>query len=135
MRQNWPAFWLIGDPFRWPATGEIDVFEGLDGAAWFNFHYQDAAGNAASHFRRAPGNYCGWHKFAVDWRAREIRWCYDGVQVGKVTRHITHAPMFPVLSFSVTNPHSVRCVRYEGACGGKIDIRAVLRVRGFTARP
>jgi len=131
---NWPAFWLVGNPYQWPATGEIDVFEGLGGAAWWNFHYQDGSGRPASYGGRAAGTYCGWHDFAVDWRASAIRWYYDGRLVGAVTSNITRAPMFPVFSYSLTDPTSQRCVSYPDACGGAIDTSAVMRVGGFTAR-
>ncbi len=132
---NWPAFWLVGDPYRWPATGEIDIFEGLGGHLWWHFHFRDSSGSPASYGGDAAGSYCGWHKFAVSWRPAAIRWFYDGTLVGKVTQNITSSPMFPVFSYSVTDPGSAGCVQHPQACGGAIDPRAVMRVRNFTARP
>jgi beta-glucanase (GH16 family) len=129
---NWPAFWLVGDPYKWPATGEIDVLEGLGGHAWWHFHYRDAAGQPASYGGHAPGSYCGWHTYAVDWQPAAIKWYYDGALVGTVTSHITSAPMFPVFSYSLTDPDSARCTQYPGACGGPIDTTAVMRVSDFT---
>ena len=34
---NWPAFWADGTG-AWPATGELDVMEGLGGRAAYHFH-------------------------------------------------------------------------------------------------
>jgi len=131
---NWPAFWLIGDPYKWPATGEIDVFEGLDGHAWWHFHYQNASGKEGSYGGKVAGNWCGWHTFAVSWRPAAIKWYYDGTKVATVTSGVTGDPMFPVFSYSLTDPSSAMCTRYPDACGGPIDIRAVMRVRRFTVR-
>ena len=131
---NWPAFWLVGNPYKWPATGEIDVIEGLGGHAWWHFHYQDAAGQPASYGGEAPGSHCGWHTYAVEWRPDAITWYYDHSLVGTVTAHITTKPMFPVFSYSLTNPDSARCTRYPDACGGPIDPAAVMRVRDFTVQ-
>jgi len=131
---NWPAFWLVGNPYEWPVTGEIDVFEGLDGRAWWHFHYAGAGGGPASYGGLAAGSYCGWHTFAVSWRPAAIRWYYDGALTGTVTSHITSAPMFPVFSYSVTNPKSRWCAEHPRSCGGPIDTSAVMRVTHFTAR-
>jgi len=130
---NWPAFWLVGNPYKWPATGEIDVFEGLDGGAWWHFHYA-GAGGPASYGGLAAGSYCGWHTFAVSWRPAAIKWYYDGALTGTVTSNITSAPMFPVFSYSVTNPKSRWCVEHPGSCGGPIETSAVMRVARFTVR-
>src|SRR6266487_3520377 len=69
------------------------------------------------------------------YRSAAIRWFYDGTPVGKVTENITSSPMFPVFSYSVTDPGSARCVQYPDACGGAIDPSAVMQVRDFTVRP
>jgi beta-glucanase (GH16 family) len=129
---NWPAFWLVGNPYKWPATGEIDIIEGLGGHAWWHFHYQDAAGEPASYGGQATSSNCGWHTYAVDWRPTAITWYYDHTLVGTVTSHITSSPMFPVFSYSLTNPNSARCTQHPAACGGPIDITAVMRVRDFS---
>jgi hypothetical protein len=34
---GWPAWWIVGT--NWPADGEADIVEGLDGAATSNYHY------------------------------------------------------------------------------------------------
>lgn len=93
----WPAFWMLGAPFRgvytnWPGIGEIDIMENAGGRA-------DTV-NGTLHCGVAPGGPCnenkgiggkhtgtspfsaGFHTFAVEWdRTRpveEIRWYVDG---------------------------------------------------------
>lgn len=95
----WPAFWMLGAPFRgvytnWPGIGEIDIMENSGGAP--------KTVNGTLHCGVTPGGPCnenngiggkttgasalssGFHTFAVEWdRTRpveEIRWYVDGKQ-------------------------------------------------------
>jgi beta-glucanase (GH16 family) len=96
--QNWPAFWTNGTG-QFPVTGELDVFEGLEGRACWHFHsLAGAPGGCAS-----PANPSGWHTFAADWQPGSVTYFYDGVQVGRITSGITAAPMYLVLNLGVSS--------------------------------
>jgi hypothetical protein len=123
----WPAFWMLGDyraslPAGWPACGELDVMETINGApeAHMTIHTVNAAG---SHFMlgpqpaRAPsGTWAGaWHVFAMDWRSGVITWLLDGVVTGRLTRAQVEAgggiwlfdgakPQSPILNLAVGSP-------------------------------
>ncbi|RYP21191.1 hypothetical protein DL765_002330 [Monosporascus sp. GIB2] len=80
----WPAFWIMGDSIRhgvkWPANGEIDVMERVNGE-W--------AGHGTIHCDVYPGGICneptgkgaavglpdnGWHVWRVEWDRRTDNW-------------------------------------------------------------
>ena len=65
---NWPAFWADGTG-AWPATGELDVMEGLGGSAAYHFH--SPSGGPGSN---VSGDFTGWHTYAADWQpgARDL---------------------------------------------------------------
>lgn len=87
----WPAVWADGQD--WPVDGEDDIMEGLQGRACFHFHYF-SAGSDANTGSCVPGNFSGWHTFAVDWEKGSATYYYDGTQVGRITTGITSSPMF-----------------------------------------
>lgn len=92
---NWPAVWTDGQ--NWPADGEDDLMEGLNGTACFHFH--DALGGPGGCVRTlAPG----WHTFASDWRPGSVTYYYDGVRVGTVATGITAQPMYLLLDDTVS---------------------------------
>lgn len=73
---NWPGIWLNGH--TWPNDGEIDLFEGDQGAAAYHLHW---GSGAAAHQMgsRAKGNFsAGYHTFGVDWEPHSITFYYDG---------------------------------------------------------
>jgi len=83
--ENWPAFWLLTTG-SWPAGGEIDVMEGLNGTAQWHYHYLSASGADSSVGGGEAGfTGCGTHTYAVDWTATAITIYYDGTEVGSVT--------------------------------------------------
>ncbi|KAF4629669.1 hypothetical protein G7Y89_g8477 [Cudoniella acicularis] len=87
----WPAFWSLGQAVRegtaWPACGEIDTFENINGAStgYGTLHCgsecQDPTGLSAG----MAFEYSGWHTWAhaidltsADWTQQSITWYMDG---------------------------------------------------------
>jgi beta-glucanase (GH16 family) len=110
--EDWPAVWAVGD--NWPAGGELDLVEGLDGRACWHFHDPAGAPGGCSSKRFAGG----WHTFGADWEKGVVSWYYDGARVGAVRAGVTSDPMYLVLDLGVRDP----------AYGGPIDVPASLRV-------
>lgn len=92
---DWPAVWADGQ--SWPADGEDDLMEGLDGTACFHFH--DPLGHAGGCDRRLIP---GWHTFASEWLPGSVVYYYDGARVGAVFTGITAAPMYVALDNTVS---------------------------------
>ncbi len=88
----WSAFWMLSsDPSiygTWAASGEIDVIEylGDDPDRIFGTIHYGASfpGNVFSStgytLPGPPDFHDGFHTFAVEWEADEIRWYVDGVE-------------------------------------------------------
>lgn len=99
---DWPAFWMVGLPENlWPAIGENDIAEGLNGQVCPGFH-----GGTPSKVG-TTGNHCqawvrpGWHTFMSQWGPGYVTWFYDGRQVLSIhASYITSAP--EVLRFDIT---------------------------------
>jgi beta-glucanase (GH16 family) len=103
---NWPGVWADGQ--RWPADGEIDIAEGIDGGVCAHFHGPaNPQGVGADGGTGCPeGNYAGgWHTFAADWEPGIVTYYYDGVDIGSVTSGITSAPMFLILDYAARSPY------------------------------
>lgn len=92
---NWPAFWADGQ--NWPADGELDVMEGLDGSAAYHFH-----SNAGGPGSNVDGNYTGWHTYTADWQPGRVDYYYDGHEVGSITTGITSSPMYLILDYAIS---------------------------------
>jgi beta-glucanase (GH16 family) len=92
---DWPAFWADGQ--SWPTDGEIDVMEGIKGAACAHFH------NSAGAIGGCAKGTCtgGWHTFAADWEPGSLTFYYDGTKLLQDTSGITSAPMYLILNLAV----------------------------------
>jgi hypothetical protein len=95
----WPAFWLLGAPFRgnfqnWPAVGEVDIFETVNGlnSTFATLHCGTNPGGPcneptgiSSGQRPCPGCQTGFHtyRFELDSFAapQQMRWFLDGANI------------------------------------------------------
>jgi beta-glucanase (GH16 family) len=96
---NWPAVWADGQ--TWPADGEDDILEGLDGSACFHFHYASSSGSEVNPGACVTGNFSGWHTFAVNWEKGSVTYYYDGTRVGQITTGVTSDPMYLILDNTI----------------------------------
>jgi beta-glucanase (GH16 family) len=116
----WPAFWMMGedmDSAEWPACGEVDIMENIGkepDTVWGSMHgpgfsddNQDPT--AAFHLKNHEPFAAGFHMFAVEWEAREIRWYVDGrmyerrtpADLPPRTKWVFDKPFFLLLNLAV----------------------------------
>jgi beta-glucanase (GH16 family) len=95
----WPAFWMLGSPYRgnyqnWPAVGEFDVMENVNGQnlVYGTLHCgvnpggpcNETTGLGAT--RACPGSTCqsAFHTYRFEWdrsvNPEQLRWYVDGQQ-------------------------------------------------------
>ncbi len=79
---NWPAWWLADSPNY---TGEIDIMEGLSGRGTEHVHPGGGGGGCNSG--------TGWHTLAVDWKAGNTTFYYDGKQCSSLGYSVTSGHM------------------------------------------
>jgi len=112
----WPAFWLLGaniETVGWPQCGEIDIMEyrgqqpstlhgSLHGPGY-------SAAQAVTKRYDLPNDRfdTGFHTFAVEWKADEIRWFVDGTLYHTVSREdvpgewVFNHPFYIILNLAV----------------------------------
>ena len=129
-RGFWPAFWLLSTDLVWPP--EIDVMEkvGLD----FDNNRTDTV--FRSGVVGGPGVWpvsktplTDWHTYACEWDAQEVRFYFDGAQMGaQPTLDNTHKPMYMLANLAVGGP---------GSWPGEPDAsatKAVMTIRSISSR-
>jgi hypothetical protein len=124
--ENWPAFWTVGTVGSWPADGEIDIFEGLQGNATWTVHYLNAQGWSAAITATVPGNWCGTHTYSATWTTSAITFTWAGRQVGQVTAAQMGVPMFTDPQYAINDYGA-------GIYGGPTTGGAVMQVQNFWA--
>ncbi|MFG2381447.1 glycoside hydrolase family 16 protein [Streptomyces avermitilis] len=94
----WPAFWLLGAPYRgnyqnWPSVGELDVMENVQGlnTDWATVHCGTNPGGPCNETSGIGGStsctgttcQAGFHTYAMEWdrstSTEEIRFYLDGI--------------------------------------------------------
>jgi hypothetical protein len=93
----WPAFWILGAPFRgnywnWPSVGEMDIMEDVNGLSseFATLHCGfsipgtcNEKDGISSGQRPCPGCQTGFHTYALEWdrsvSPQQLRWYLDGV--------------------------------------------------------
>jgi hypothetical protein len=93
----WPAFWILGAPFRgnywnWPSVGEMDLMEDVNGLSseYATLHCGfsipgtcNEKDGLSSGQQACPGCQTGFHTYALEWdqsvSPQQLRWYLDGV--------------------------------------------------------
>ncbi|TWV41802.1 carbohydrate-binding protein [Streptomyces misionensis] len=100
----WPAFWMLGAPFRgnywnWPGIGELDVMENVQGLnkTWATMHCGTSPGGPCNettglgNSTACPNSTCqsGFHTYTMEWdrsvSPEAIRFSVDGTVYQTVT--------------------------------------------------
>jgi len=107
---NWPAWWTSSQ--NWPATGEIDIAEGL-GTLTSNYHSNAGANNSNT----IPGTWSNaYHIYAVNRQAGKNDIYWDGKLVRSYVTDDNNAPHY--LIFNAGSDGQV----FSGAAGAvKVD--------------
>jgi beta-glucanase (GH16 family) len=87
----WPAFWLLGDNIatvNWPACGELDVMEHIDGANppiggsgagydWVQSSIHGTNLNGGQPYTAAGFSAANWHTYGMIWTKGQIQYYID----------------------------------------------------------
>jgi beta-glucanase (GH16 family) len=83
----WPAFWLLGNNIttvNWPACGELDVIEHINGSNPQNAGFDWVAGSihgtgldGTTHYHPAGFSAADWHIYGMIWTKGEIQFYVD----------------------------------------------------------
>ena len=120
----WPAFWMLGSPYRadrwsWPGVGEFDIMENVQGLNWsYNVLHCGVAGswggpcnepegiNNGGNNSGAPCKVttcqAGFHTYAIEWdrtgAADQLRWYIDGALTFTVNQNQVPAAIWSSLA-------------------------------------
>ena len=87
----WPAFWLLGDNIatdRWPACGELDIMEHIDGSNppirgagpgydWVQSSVHGTKLDGGAPYTATGFSAAGWHRYGMIWTKGRIQYYID----------------------------------------------------------
>ena len=115
----WPAFWMLGnniDTAGWPQSGEIDIMENIGREPSIVHGTVHGPGYSGANGIGTPFSLSGntpfadgFHTYAIEWSASEMRWYVDNIQYQVLTPKnlpqgstwVFDHPFFMILNFAV----------------------------------
>jgi len=83
----WPAFWMLGNNITtidWPACGELDIMEHIDGSNpgnkgydWVQSSVHGKGLDGGTPFHTAGFSAADWHTYGMIWRKGEVQFYID----------------------------------------------------------
>ncbi len=128
----WPAFWMLGAPFRgnyqnWPGIGELDAMENINGVntVYGTLHCGTSPGGPCNETNGIGNSRTGFsptlqqafHTYRVEWdrsaSPETVRWYVDGVQF-----HSVNASQFDATTWSNAFDHGYFIILNVAIGGG-----------------
>jgi beta-glucanase (GH16 family) len=91
--QIWSSFYMVGDV--WPP--EIDVYENWDGLPnllQMSVHHAPDDLTRTLRYLAGMDLSLDYHKYAVDWRADQVIWYLDGVDIFRTRDYVPSTPLY-----------------------------------------